>query len=195
MGWMSPAPTVATLGNPRIYSSPLDCSCMIPKIKGAVNKGLALGTLLRVPNVNPNHRHVWAWRCLYNARAKSKHNFFKDRSVSNHRLNLSLCNGKQRVVALVRNIQNLQERLGLWQTRLYHSTCSQASNFLKPLLDHFQLCCRCNKVSRHGYSILCLVHRLHFKLRISLNQAPVAGLNYSSSIYYNDLSSRSVEWN
>ena len=26
----------------------------MPKIKRAVNKGLALGTLLRIPNVNPN---------------------------------------------------------------------------------------------------------------------------------------------
>jgi len=30
----------------------------MPKVERAVNKGLALGTLLRVPNVNPNHRHV-----------------------------------------------------------------------------------------------------------------------------------------
>jgi len=89
----------------------------MPKIERAVNKSLALGTLLRVPNVNPNHRHIWAWRCLHNARARSKHNSFKDRSVSNHKLNLSLCNEKQGIVALVRNTQDLQERLGLWQIR------------------------------------------------------------------------------
>ena len=58
MGWMSPAPAVAALGNPRVHCSPPDCSCMSPKVKRAVNKGLALGPLLRVPNVNPNHRHV-----------------------------------------------------------------------------------------------------------------------------------------
>jgi len=58
MGWMSPMPAVATLGNPRMCSSPPDCSCVMPKIKRAVNKDLALGTLLRVPDINPNHRHV-----------------------------------------------------------------------------------------------------------------------------------------
>ena len=58
MGWMSPAPAVVILGNPRMHSSPLDYSCMMPKVEEAVNKGLALGTLLRVPDVNPNHRHV-----------------------------------------------------------------------------------------------------------------------------------------
>jgi len=58
MGWMSPVPAVATLDNPRMHSSPPDYSCMMPKVERAVNKGLALGTLLRVPNVNPNHRHV-----------------------------------------------------------------------------------------------------------------------------------------
>ena len=99
-----------------------------------------------------------AWRRLHNARARSKHYSFKDRSVSNHRLNLSLCNRKRRVVALVRNTQNLQEGLRLWQMRLHHSTGSQASNFLEPLLDHLQLCCRCNKVSKHRYSIPCLAH-------------------------------------
>ena len=190
---MSPVPAVVTLGNPRIHSSPPDCSCMMPKIKRAVNKGLALGTLLRVPDVNLNHKHVWAWRCLHNARARSKHYSFKDRSVSNHRLNLSLCNGKWRVVALVKNTQNLQEKL--WQMRLYHSTSSQANDFLELLLDYLQLCCRCNKVSRHGYSILCLAHWLNSKLRVSLNQASVTELNCSSSICHNNLCSRSIEWN
>jgi len=58
MGWMSSVPVIVTLGNPRMHSSPPDYSCMTPKIKRAVNKGLALGALLRVPNVNPNPRHV-----------------------------------------------------------------------------------------------------------------------------------------
>jgi len=58
MGWMSLAPAVATLGNPRMHSSPPDCSCVTPKIERAVNKGLALGPLLRVPDVNPNYRYI-----------------------------------------------------------------------------------------------------------------------------------------
>ena len=33
MGWMSPAPAVAALGNPRMHCSPPDCSCISPKVK------------------------------------------------------------------------------------------------------------------------------------------------------------------
>jgi len=33
MGWMSPAPAVAALGNPRMHCSPPDCSCVSPKVE------------------------------------------------------------------------------------------------------------------------------------------------------------------
>ena len=58
MSWVIPALAVATLGHSRMHSSPLDYSRMAPKVKRAVNKGLALGAFLGVLNVNPNHRYV-----------------------------------------------------------------------------------------------------------------------------------------
>jgi len=33
MGWISPAPAVAALGNPRVHCSPPDCSCISPKVE------------------------------------------------------------------------------------------------------------------------------------------------------------------
>ena len=33
VGQMSPAPTVATLGNSRVHSSPPDCGCIMSKVK------------------------------------------------------------------------------------------------------------------------------------------------------------------
>ena len=33
MCWMFPVPAIVTLSNPRVYSSPLDCSCVILKVK------------------------------------------------------------------------------------------------------------------------------------------------------------------
>ena len=33
IGWMSPVPTVAALGNPRVHCSLSDCSCVLPKVK------------------------------------------------------------------------------------------------------------------------------------------------------------------
>ena len=33
MCWVSPAPAIATLSNPRVHSSPSDCSCVMPKVK------------------------------------------------------------------------------------------------------------------------------------------------------------------
>jgi len=33
MGWMTLAPTVVALGNPRVHCSPLDYSCVSPKVK------------------------------------------------------------------------------------------------------------------------------------------------------------------
>ena len=33
MCWMFPAPTIVTLSDPRVHSSPSDCSSMTPKIK------------------------------------------------------------------------------------------------------------------------------------------------------------------
>ena len=33
MCWVTPAPTIATLGHSRVHSSPSDCSCVTPKVK------------------------------------------------------------------------------------------------------------------------------------------------------------------
>ena len=55
MCWVSPVPTIVTLSNSRVHSSPLDCSSKVPKVKRAVNEGLTFGTLLRVPNINPDY--------------------------------------------------------------------------------------------------------------------------------------------
>ena len=33
MCWVTPAPAIATLSNPRVHSSPSDCSCVTPKVK------------------------------------------------------------------------------------------------------------------------------------------------------------------
>ena len=45
--WVTPVPAIATLGYSRVHSSPSDCSCVMPKVKWAVNEGLTFGTLLR----------------------------------------------------------------------------------------------------------------------------------------------------
>ena len=70
---VSPMPTIATLSNPRVHSSPPDCSSMIPKIKWVVNEYLTLGPLLRVLDVNLDNRHVRAGWGLYNVRHRGQY--------------------------------------------------------------------------------------------------------------------------
>jgi len=77
MCWMSPAPTIVTLSNPRVHSSPLDCSCVMLKVKWAVNESLTFGTLLRVPNINPDNKHVRAGWGLHNVRHRGQCDTFK----------------------------------------------------------------------------------------------------------------------
>ena len=55
MCWVSLVPVIVTLSNLMVYGSPSDCSCVILKVKGVVNKSLIFGILLRVPNVNPDY--------------------------------------------------------------------------------------------------------------------------------------------
>ena len=55
MCWVTPAPAIVTLNNPRVHSSPPDCSSMMSNVECLVNESLTFGTLLRVPNVNPDY--------------------------------------------------------------------------------------------------------------------------------------------
>jgi len=123
-----------------------------------VNEYLTFGTLLRVPNVDPNHRHVRARRGLHNARYRGQCNALKERRGGKSFCYLGRSNRKRRVRVPVGNTKDLQKGLGLRQARLYLSILTKTSNFLQPLLNCLQLFCRGNKIGRYEHIIPCLVH-------------------------------------
>jgi len=117
-----------------------------------------LGTLLRVLNINPDNRHVRARGGLHNARHRGQYNTLKKRRVRKSLCHMGRSNRKRGVGIPVENIKDLQKGLGLRQARLYLSILTKTSSLLQLLLNHLQLCCRGNRVGRHGHTILCLVH-------------------------------------
>ena len=92
---MSPALAIAILGHSRVHSSPSDCGSIMPKIKWVVNKSLTLRPLLRVPNINPDNRHVRAGWGLHNVRHRGQCDTLKKRRARKSFCHLGRSNRKR----------------------------------------------------------------------------------------------------
>jgi len=66
-GCVTPLPAVAALGNVWVHESTSNCSYVLPEVKRSVDEGFSFGAVLRVPDVNPDNRHVRVFGSADNA--------------------------------------------------------------------------------------------------------------------------------
>jgi len=68
-GCVIPLPAVVILGDARVHGGISNCNYVLPKVEGSVDEGFSFGTVLRVPNVDPDNRHIRVFRSADNAGA------------------------------------------------------------------------------------------------------------------------------
>jgi len=75
---MTPFPTILALRNSQIHISSLNCSNEASYIEASVYDLFCIGTALRVPNVDPDDRHVGFRGDLDDVRSRSEDNVVED---------------------------------------------------------------------------------------------------------------------
>ena len=65
---MSPLPTVLTLQNTWVHVGTFDSSDESSNVEATIDNVLHQRTTLGIPDVHPDHRHVWFWRHFDDAR-------------------------------------------------------------------------------------------------------------------------------
>jgi len=85
---MTPFPTILALRNSQIHISSPNCSNEASYIEASVYDLFCIGTALRVPNVDPDDRHVGFRGDLDDARSRSKDNVVEDVVTSEDAFNI-----------------------------------------------------------------------------------------------------------
>jgi len=85
---MTPFPTILALRNFQIHISSPNCSNEASYIEASVYNLFCVGTALRVPNVNPDDRHVRFRGDLDDTRSRSKDNIVEDVVTSEDAFNI-----------------------------------------------------------------------------------------------------------
>ena len=78
-----------------MHSSPFDYSCIMLKVKWAVNKSFIFGILLGVLDIDSDHRHVRAGGEIHNARYKGQYDALKERRAGESLCHLGKSNRKK----------------------------------------------------------------------------------------------------
>jgi len=85
---MTPFPTILALRNSQIHISSPNCSNEASYIEASVYDLFCVGTALRVPNVNPDNRHVRFIEDLDDVRSRSEDDVVEDVVTSEDAFNI-----------------------------------------------------------------------------------------------------------
>jgi len=86
--YMTPFPTILALRNSWIHISSLNCSNEASYIEASVYDLFCIRTTLRVPNVDPDDRHVGFRGNLDDVRSRSEDDVVKDVVTSENAFNI-----------------------------------------------------------------------------------------------------------
>ena len=112
-------------------------------IEASIDNFLHVGTILHIPNVNPNNGHIWFRQNLYDSQFGSENNVVEYVINFENAFNFLRWNSHIWVFANVKDSYDLEVQLGLWKSRsrdLIHISSKRIFNTFLDLLKIWRAC-------------------------------------------------------